>query len=73
MVAGDLFYLNAAGQPIIVLNSHSVAIELLDRRSGKYMDRPSNIVGWQMMTGGLFFAFGGYNDVYVPHALGSLQ
>ncbi|KZV67292.1 cytochrome P450 [Peniophora sp. CONT] len=63
-VYGDMFYLNAGGQPIIVINSHTVAIELLDRRAGKYMDRPINIVGIQMMTGGLFFAFGGYNDVW---------
>ncbi|VDB83472.1 unnamed protein product [Peniophora sp. CBMAI 1063] len=63
-IYGDIFYLNAAGQPIVVLNSQLVASELLDRRSGKYMDRPPNIVGWQIMSGSLFFAFGGYNDVW---------
>ncbi|VDC01481.1 unnamed protein product [Peniophora sp. CBMAI 1063] len=61
---GDIFYLNAAGQPIVVINHHSIAVDLLDRRAGKYADRPPNIVGWEYMTGGLFFAFGRYNDVW---------
>ncbi|KZV64301.1 cytochrome P450 [Peniophora sp. CONT] len=59
---GDMFYLNAAGQPIIVVNTHSIAVDLLDRRASRYADRPSNIVGWEIMSGGLFFAFGRDND-----------
>ncbi|KAH9049792.1 cytochrome P450 [Lactarius deliciosus] len=30
---GDVFYLNAAGQPIVVLNTQKVAADLLDRRN----------------------------------------
>jgi len=61
---GDLIYLNAAGQPMVVLNSHRVASDLLDRRSAIYSDRPQNIVACDIMTGGLLFAFTGYNDVW---------
>jgi hypothetical protein len=49
---GDLTYLNAAGQPIVVINSQRVAVELLDRRAAIYSDRPSNVVVCDIMTGG---------------------
>ena len=62
---GDLFYINAAGQPIVVVNKSSIAIDLLDRRATKYIDRPANIVGWEITTGGLFYAFGRFDDVFV--------
>jgi len=61
-LTGDLIYLKAAGQSIIVLNSHKVAVDLLDRRSGIYSDRPRNIVACDIMTGGLLFPFAQYGD-----------
>ncbi|KAH9035790.1 hypothetical protein EDB85DRAFT_1943160 [Lactarius pseudohatsudake] len=48
---GDVFYLNAAGQPIVVLNNQKVAADLLDRRAGIYSDRPRNIVAAQILRG----------------------
>lgn len=66
---GDLFYLNAAGQPIIVINSHAIATDLLDRRAGKSSDRPLNIVGCEIMTGGLVLSFARYTTVYVSFSL----
>ncbi|KAH9983997.1 hypothetical protein BJV77DRAFT_1039925 [Russula vinacea] len=42
--SGDLTYLNAAGQPVVIINSRKVAVELLERRSGIYSDRPHNVV-----------------------------
>jgi hypothetical protein len=62
-VPGDLIYLNAAGQPIIVLNSQKVAADLLDRRAAIYSDRPSNIVACEIMCGGLLLPFARYSDV----------
>lgn len=62
MLPGDLFYLNAAGQPIIVVNDHKVAADLLDRRATIYSDRPQNIVASDIMTGGLLVVFTRYND-----------
>ena len=62
-LAGDLVYLNAAGQPIIIVNSQKVATDLFDRRAGIYSDRPPLIVACEIMTNGLFFALARYGDV----------
>ena len=64
VLQGDLVYLNAAGQPVVVLNSHKVATDLLDRRATIYSDRPHNIVANDIMSGGLLFALSHYGDVY---------
>ncbi|KZV67274.1 cytochrome P450 [Peniophora sp. CONT] len=61
---GDIIYLNAAGQPTIVANSHKVATELLDRRAGIYSDRPPSIVAGDIMTDGLFLALARYGDLW---------
>jgi hypothetical protein len=60
---GELIYLNAAGQPIVILNSQRVAVGLLDLRSWIYSDRPRNIVACDIMTKGLFFGLARYGDV----------
>ncbi|KAH9987341.1 cytochrome P450 [Russula vinacea] len=60
---GDLIYLNAAGQPVIIINSQRVAAELLDRRAAIYSDRPHNAVT-DIITGGLFFGFSRYGDAW---------
>ncbi|KAI1790108.1 cytochrome P450 [Ganoderma leucocontextum] len=48
---GNVVYLNALGQPMIILGSHEVASELLDKRSANYSDRhPSpmrELSGWE--------------------------
>jgi len=61
---GDLIYLSAAGQPIVVLNSKRAAVDLLDRRAGIYSDRPPHIVAGDLMTNGLVFALARYGDVW---------
>ncbi|KAH9979952.1 cytochrome P450 [Lactifluus volemus] len=61
---GDLIYLNAAGQPMIILNSPKVAADLLDRRAAIYSDRPPLIVASEIMCGGLLFPFCRYGDVW---------
>jgi cytochrome P450 len=59
---GDIIFLTALGQPVLVLNSHKAAADLLDRRSAIYSDRPRNIVGGEILCGGLFLPTIGYND-----------
>jgi hypothetical protein len=59
---GDLIYLNAVGQPVVIVNSPKVGVALLDRRAAIYSDRPRNIVVSEIMTGGLMFGFSRYGD-----------
>ncbi len=60
---GDLIYLNAAGQPVIIINSPKAGVVLLDRRAAIYSDRPPNIVASDIMSDGLLFAFSRYGDM----------
>ena len=62
---GDLIYLNAVGQPVVVINSSKVGVALLDRRAAIYSDRPRFIVASDIMTGGLFFGLSRYGDAWV--------
>ncbi|CAG8981523.1 hypothetical protein HYALB_00003096 [Hymenoscyphus albidus] len=36
----DILYINVLGQSMVILNKREDAVELLDRRGAKYMDRP---------------------------------
>ncbi|KAF7375498.1 putative monooxygenase [Mycena sanguinolenta] len=38
---GNIVYVNALGEPLFIINSAKVAIDLLDKRSSIYSDRPS--------------------------------
>jgi hypothetical protein len=59
---GDVIYLNAAGLPVVIINSQRAGVTLLDRRAAIYSDRPRNIIACDIMTRGLFFGFSGYGD-----------
>ncbi len=45
---GDVIYLNAVGQSIIVLNSAKAVFALLDQRGGIYSDRPRLVMGGEL-------------------------
>jgi len=61
---GDVIYLNAAGQSIIVINSQKAAVELLDRRAVIYSCRPRNVIACDIMTGGLMLGFAPYGETW---------
>src|SRR6266850_5881027 len=61
----NIMYLNALGQPIVVLNSLKATSELLDRRANIYSDRPRVIVPHEIFCGGLFTAMMSYGDMFV--------
>ncbi|KAI0796042.1 cytochrome P450 [Abortiporus biennis] len=58
---GDVMYLNVLGEHMIVLNSNKAAVDLLEKRSGNYSDRPPfpmhDLIGWSH-----FLAFLPYGD-----------
>ena len=58
-------FLNALGQPILVINSIKTAFELFDRRANIYSDRPRHIVADGILCGGLFTALMSYGDTLV--------
>ncbi|PFH53325.1 hypothetical protein AMATHDRAFT_55202 [Amanita thiersii Skay4041] len=60
---GPIFYLNIAGQRTLVLGSHKVTGDLLDRRANIYSDRPKLIVS-RILTGGLSMAFSQHNEIW---------
>ena len=64
-ITENLMYLNALGQPMIVINSLRASSELLDRRANIYSDRPRLIVAHEIICGGLFSALMSYGDLLV--------
>lgn len=58
---GEVMYLDAAGSPTIVLNSLKPAVELLERRSNNYSDRPRLIMAHEILSKGLVMGFMNYN------------
>jgi hypothetical protein len=48
---GEITYLNVIGHEMVILNSSKAAVDLLDKRSSMYSDRPGlvlagEIIGW---------------------------
>ena len=62
-LAGEIMYLDGAGQPIVVCNSLKSAFELLERRSGNYSDRPRFIMAQEILNGGLVLSLMKYGDL----------
>jgi hypothetical protein len=47
-LTGDVIYLNALGKQVVVLNSAQAAVDLLDKRSSNYSDRPRFVMFVEM-------------------------
>ncbi|KAG7447684.1 uncharacterized protein BT62DRAFT_1004451 [Guyanagaster necrorhizus] len=43
---GDLLYLDIPGNPTVIINSVKAAVDLFEKRSGNYSDRPVNGMGF---------------------------
>jgi len=55
-------YLDAAGQPIIVLNSLKSNFELLERRAINYSDRPRFVMAQEIISQGLLSSSMSFGD-----------
>ncbi|KAJ7834053.1 cytochrome P450, partial [Mycena olivaceomarginata] len=62
---GDVFSLDLAGQPVVVLNTYKSAADLFDRRSTIYSDRPRLIMASEILTGGIFMVFARYGEMWM--------
>ncbi|KZT32443.1 hypothetical protein SISSUDRAFT_1028479 [Sistotremastrum suecicum HHB10207 ss-3] len=47
-IYGDVVHVSALGRHIIVLNSHEAALDLLDKRSAFYSERPTLTMGGEL-------------------------
>jgi hypothetical protein len=56
-IAGEIMYLDAAGQPTIVLNSLKSAYDLLECRAGIYSDRPRFVMVQEVLGHDLLLPF----------------
>ncbi|KAF9491090.1 cytochrome P450 [Pleurotus eryngii] len=64
---GDIIHLSALGKHIVVVNSIEKAVDLLDKRSSNYSDRPdipmANMTGWTAINIGLIH----YGELWRRH------
>ncbi|KAJ7613351.1 cytochrome P450 [Mycena polygramma] len=73
---GDVCYLQALGQGIVILSSAEAVNTLLDKRGSIYSDRPYLVMCNELIGGGNLVAFEGYNDIFrrqrklMQHTLG---
>ncbi|GJJ12689.1 hypothetical protein Clacol_006933 [Clathrus columnatus] len=56
------FFLKIGGRPALVIGTHKVAIDLLEKRGAIYSDRPTNIVAKEIMTRNQVIVFSMHDD-----------
>ncbi|KIM46552.1 hypothetical protein M413DRAFT_24257 [Hebeloma cylindrosporum] len=61
---GPIISLNLAGNPVIVVNTHEVATDLMERRSNIYGSRPRLIMASEILTGGVVVGFIAYGELW---------
>jgi hypothetical protein len=61
-IAGEIMYLDGAGQPVVVCNSLKSAFEIFERRSANYSDRSRFVMAQEILSGGLLFSLMNYDD-----------
>jgi len=61
-IAGEIMYLDGAGQPVVVCNSLKSAFKIFERRSANYSDRPRFVMAQEILSGGLLFSLMNYDD-----------
>ncbi|KAG9048574.1 hypothetical protein FS837_012515 [Tulasnella sp. UAMH 9824] len=64
---GPLIYMNVAGKPYIIINSYDVARELLEKRGGKYSDRPRFVMAGELVGLGIQTALAPFGMMWRRH------
>ncbi len=62
-------YVSALGKGVLIINSQRVAIDLLEKRSNIYSDRPRYISAGDYLTQNMMFSFMPYGDLYAIDTL----
>ncbi|PCH44159.1 cytochrome P450 [Wolfiporia cocos MD-104 SS10] len=61
---GDIIYLNALGQRLVVINSTNIAKDLLDKRSSIYSNRPRTTMAGELCGYGEVSGFRQHDDIW---------
>ncbi|KAI9443599.1 cytochrome P450 [Lactarius indigo] len=61
---GEMMYISALGQGVLVINSQRVAIDLLDKRSNIFSDRQKYICAGDLSTRNLQLSMAPYGDLW---------
>jgi hypothetical protein len=64
-ITGEIIYLDAAGQPTVILNGLKTAFDLLDHRASIYSDRPRLVMAHEILSNGLMVSLMNYGERYV--------
>ncbi|KAL3489683.1 cytochrome P450 [Aspergillus germanicus] len=64
---GPIMHFSMAGQPLIILSTHQAAHDLLNRRSGRYSDRPRMVMAGELVTKGMHMLIRPYDERYKLH------
>ncbi|KAH8981861.1 cytochrome P450 [Lactarius akahatsu] len=62
-LSGEMMYVSALGQGILIINSARVAIDLLEKRSSIYSNRPHYISASDFSTKNLLLSLASYGDL----------
>ena len=68
-LSGEMMYVSALGQGVLVINSQRVAVDLLEKRSNIYSDRRRYISAGDFATRNLPLPMTQYGDRYASHTL----
>ena len=67
--SGEMMYISALGQGVLVINSQRVAIDLLEKRSNIYSDRRHFISAGDFSTKNLALSMTPYGELYAIDTL----
>jgi hypothetical protein len=69
-ISGEMMYLSALGQGVLVINSQRVAVDLLEKRSNIYSDRLHYISAGDFSTRNMLLSIAPYGNLYDINTLG---
>jgi cytochrome P450 len=64
---GPIMHLSMGGQPLVILSTHQAAHDLLNKRSGRYSDRPRMVMAGELVTRGMHMLLRPYDERYKLH------
>jgi hypothetical protein len=70
-LSGEMMYVSALGQGVLVINSQRIAVDLLEKRSNIYSDRRHLISAGEFATRNLPLSMTPYGDLYAINTLTS--